>query len=444
MSDRKIQAMLAAMAVAGVAFGAVTRPVYRGPVAAEEVRVRDGLGHVMEKIRAGKPVSIAYFGGSITAMDGWRRLSREWLQKEYPNVTFTEIHAAIGGTGSGLGAFRYRHDALRHKPDLVFIEFATNDWWAEPEAIWANFDGIIRQTWRQDPETDIAFTYTITSSMMKDYGAGKCPRPASAMEQLADHYGIPSIDFGPRVAAEVKAGRLVMSIGEAATAVPAETPNRDTLVNEELKKQGKLLFAKDGVHPALPGHGFYLASIQNAWRQLKDIPPADHAKKLAAPFFDGRLEAAKMVPLKPEMLSGRWKKLPPDDPNQRKFERRGGQMWMAETPGDKLRFTFKGTECHVYDLLGPDCGQFWITVDGQRRSAPVVRFDSYCTYYRLAGFCVFKGADGVHTVEIEVDGKQPDRKVLLTRHPKEDLSQKKYDGTKFFACQLELVGDLVD
>ena len=430
------------LAVACSAFA--DKPTYKGPVKAEEFHVRDGIGHVMEKIRAGKTITVAYLGGSITEMDGWRRLSREWLQKEYPQCTFKEVHAAIGGTGSSLGVFRFNHDALQYKPDLLFVEFATNDGGAQPESIWENFDGIIRQTWKQDPETDIVFTYTITASMMKDYGAGMCPRAASAMEQLADYYGIPSIGFGPRVAAEVKAGRLVMSMGEVETAVPKETPNRDRLINEELKKQGKVLFARDGVHPALPGHAFYLESIKAAWAAMKDLKPTDHAKKLAAPFYDARLEAAKMVPIRPEMCQGHWTKLPASDPNQKRFQNRGGQMWMADTPGDKLCFSFKGTECLIYDLLGPDCGQVWVTVDGKRGKGPIGRFDSYCTYYRLAGFRVFKGAEGVHKVEIEVDKNQPNRKVLLQRHPKEDLSQKKYDGTKLFACQVELVGDIVD
>ena len=419
-------------------------PTYRGPVAAEEVRVRDGVGHVMEKIRAGKPIAIAYFGGSITEMDGWRRLSREWLQQEYTNVTFTEIHAAIGGTGSGLGVFRYGHDVLRHKPDLVFVEFATNDSHASPESIWENFDGFIRQTWRQDPTTDFVFAYTITHRMMDDYGAGRCPQAASAMEQLADYYGIPSVCFGPRVAAEAKAGKLVMSMDEVATAVPKEAPDREKRINEELKRQGKSLFARDGVHPALSGHGFYLESVKRLWTAMADLPPADHAKMLAAPFFDARLEQAKMVPITEGMLKGAWTKLPADDRMQKSFGGRCGQLWRSETPGDRIEFTFVGSECHVYDLLGPDCGQVWITVDGKRCAKPVGRFDSYCTYYRLAGFRVFKGELGVHTVVIEVDRDQPDRKVLLTRNPKEDLSSKKYNGTKLFVGQLEIVGNVVN
>ena len=151
-----------------------------------------------------------------------------------------------------------------------------------------------------------------------------------------------------------------------------------------------------------------------------------------------------MVPIRKEMLKGHWTKLPPGDPNQKQFERRGGQMWMADTPGDVIRFRFRGMECRIYDLLGPDCGRVWITVDGQRSKCPVDRFDSYCTYYRLMGFPVFRGMDGVHDVEIEVDGAQPSREAILRRYPKEDLTQKKYDGTKLFVCQIELVGDLIN
>ena len=122
----------------------------------------------------------------------------------------------------------------------------------------------MRQTWKKDPSTDIVFTYTITAAMKQDYLAGNCNRAASAMEQLADHYGIPSICFGPRVIDAVKAGTLVMKGSEP--------------------HEGKTLFAQDGVHPGLPGHKFYLASIVNGFTQMKDMPPADHAAAFTA-FF---------------------------------------------------------------------------------------------------------------------------------------------------------------
>ena len=64
--------------------------------------------------------------------------------------------------------FRVAHDALRHNPDLLFVEFATNDGGAQPQAIWRSMEGIVRQTWKKDPATDIVFTYTITHAMKQD------------------------------------------------------------------------------------------------------------------------------------------------------------------------------------------------------------------------------------------------------------------------------------
>ena len=33
---------------------------------------RTGIGNTIEKLKAGKKVTVAYFGGSITAQNGWR------------------------------------------------------------------------------------------------------------------------------------------------------------------------------------------------------------------------------------------------------------------------------------------------------------------------------------------------------------------------------------
>ncbi|MGN0852341.1 MAG: SGNH/GDSL hydrolase family protein [Kiritimatiellia bacterium] len=422
-------------------------PTYNGPVKAEEVRARAGVGHLMEKIRAKGAISVAYLGGSITAMTGWRNLTTDWLRKTYPEATFKEIHAAIGGTGSNLGVFRLGFDVLRHNPDLLFVEFATNDAGAAPEAIWRSMEGIVRQTWQKDPTTDIVFVYTITASMMGDYGRGLCPRAASAMEQLADHYGIPSIGFGPRVAAEVAAGRLVMNLKDAekATAVPVETPQRDQAIAAALAQEGKVLFAKDGVHPALPGHEFYLKSVVNGFTQMRDSRPADHAAKLARPFVADNMERAKMVEIRPEMLSGSWTKLPDQDAKARAFSGRMGTMWYAHEPGDTLKFKFKGTYCQIYDLLGPDGGQVWIAVDGKKRPNPAPRFDSYCTYHRIATLGVFSGDDGVHEVEIAIDARQPSRQSVAFRlkDPEKELAEPKYQGTKFWPAKIMLIGDLV-
>ena len=451
----KLSLMLGSFLVACTASAA---PTFQGLVKAEEVHVRNGIGHFLKKVNAGTPVTVAYLGGSITAQNGWRPLTTAWLQQTYPQTKFTEVHAAIGGTGSSLGVFRVGHDALVKNPDLLFVEFATNDGSTPPVEIWRQMEGIIRQTWRKDPTTDIVFTYTITAGMMPDYGKGLCPRAASAMEQLADHYGIPSIGFGPRVAAEVKAGRLVMTLAaaEKETAVPTDTPARDRVIVERLAKEGKLLFAKDGVHPVVPvnpqnlfaetvGHTFYLMSITNGFTQMVGSKPVDHAAQLATPFIETNMEQAKMVPVCQEMLRGSWRKLDPADPKMKSFSNRMGDLWYASTPGDSLSFSFKGSCCKIYDLLGPDGGQVWVSVDGKKATRVTPRFDSYCTYHRIATLNVFDGAEGIHTVEITVDAEQPSRQPVAFRlkDPARELAEAKYQGTKFWPAQIMLIGDLV-
>ena len=434
--------LAACLAVSGLLQAA---PVYNGPVKAEEVRTREGVGNFLAKLKASKTVTVAYLGGSITAMKGWRNMTTDWLRTANTNAVIKEVHAAIGGTGSNLGAFRVGHDALRHRPDLLFVEFATNDSGAKPEDIWRSMEGIVRRTWKQNEETDIIFVYTITASMTNDYLKGSCNRAASAMEQLADHYGIPSICFGPRVIDYLNSGKLVMSAKEFENAVSKDDLDREKKIKELIAKDPRILFAHDGVHPSADGHRIYLLSIADAFRKLWFIPPTNHAAKLSHPFVEDNMEAAKMVPVRPEMLYGSWRKLASNDTKAQAFSNRTGDIWYAREPGDTLSFKFKGRCCKIYDLLGPDGGQVWVTVDGVRNKRPVPRFDSYCTYHRIATLNVYDGAEGIHQVKIEVDANEPSRQSVAFRlqNPDAELSSPKYRGTKFWPSQILLIGDMV-
>lgn len=85
--------------------------------------------------QAGERLTVVFFGASLT----WARTrpirSRprtgrsiaQRLQKQYPEARFTFWDAAIGGTGSQLGVFRFDRDVARHRPDLVFLDFSAND-----------------------------------------------------------------------------------------------------------------------------------------------------------------------------------------------------------------------------------------------------------------------------------------------------------------------------
>jgi lysophospholipase L1-like esterase len=427
--------MFGFLVVCGLLFGdrsiatAAETPMF-APVQAELIRPRDGLGNFFAKLRGGETVRVAYLGGSITAAPGWRIQSREWLTREFSPTRVEEIDAAIGGTGSDLGVFRVEHDALRHKPDLLFVEFAVNDGGATPEQIWRSMEGIVRQTWAANPRTDVCFVYTFRVGYEQDLQAGFCPRAASAMELLADHYGIPSVNFALKVCELQQAGKLVFKSAE-----PTEA--------------GVIRFSEDGVHPLEAGHRVYSEVLAEAFKQMSaNSQPVHHAAKMATPFVADNWSAAKMVPIKQSMLSGDWTHLEPTADLPKSFSRRMGEIWETTQPGSRLSFKFRGSRAQVYDLLAPDGGQVNITVDGQPQSKPVPRFDSYCTYARIATLPVADGLDpnAVHTVTIEVDAKQPDRSPVAFRlkDPEVELKSPKFQGTKFRVSQILVLGDFVE
>lgn len=391
------------------------------------VQLRDGIGNVVQKLEAGKEVTIAYFGGSITAANGWRPKTTAWLKSQYPTAKITEIHAAIGGTGSDLGVFRNGYDVLRHQPDLVFVEFSVNDGGASPENIWRQMEGIVRQTWAANSRTDIVFTYTFVTGYAECTLKGKCSRAAGAMEMLAQFYGIPSINFCKRIVDLKEAGKLVYK-------------------GEGNEPEGVIVFSNDNVHPLDAGHEEYLKDIQLGWNTMKSLPPVDHAGKLAKCFVPNHLQTAKMVAITPEMLQGNWKKMTEGDRNYG-FTNRTGEMWTASEPGSTLTFRFKGSQAKIYDLLGPDGGQVTVTVDGQE-GKPIPRFDSYCTYHRLATlWCANQlDPDEVHTVVVKIHPEQPNRQSVAFRlkDPEKELAEPKFQGTNVWFGKIMLVGDLVE
>jgi lysophospholipase L1-like esterase len=342
-----------------------------------------------------------------------------------------EINAAIGGTGSDLGVYRLEHDVLRHKPDLMFVEFSVNDGGASPVQVWRAMEGIVRQTWASNPRCDICFVYTFRVGYEEALRQGQCPRAASADEMLAQHYSVPSINMALRIVELEKAGKLVFK-GER------EHPPAD----------GKLLFSTDGVHPLDGGHAIYTQVIGDAiegWRASSK--PVDHGALLAQPFVADHWQDAHMEPINPAMLEGDWQKLDPDTGLGKQFGDRLGVIWMAEHPGQKLHFRFRGSAVKLYDLLGPDGGQAIITVDGKTRPKPVPRFDSYCTYHRLATLPIAEGlaADAVHDVVVEVHPDQPDRTPVAFRlkDPAVELKSAKYQGTRLWVGAILLRGELV-
>jgi len=362
-----------------------------------EFRPRGGLPNFFWKINHRREIRIGYFVGSITAAgDGWRDLSCNWLRVTFPQTIFRQTNGAIGGTGSDLGVFRIDKDILQDKPDLVFVEFAVNDGERSRESILQTMEGIVRKIWQADPLTDICFVYTVADEQCKSLIGGTVHPAVLAMEELAEHYGIPGIHMGMEVARLQQAKKLVF------TADPAE--NAD-----------KIVFTRDHVHPlSESGHPIYASVVVKYLNQIKtDADEKPHT--LPPPYTDNPWTQARM----PAIYKG-----------------------MA---GCKLQFSFKGTALGLYDIIGPGTGMIRLRIDGEEKN--VLRFDRHCSYYRLANIVLSDHLeDTVHDVEIEVSNENPDKSKILMDNHREKFNQDPsvFRHHDYYLGNLMIVGEITE
>lgn len=371
-------------------------------LALEELAPRGGLPNVHARLDAGEPVRVAFLGGSITAAQGWRVLVRDHLKATYPKSTITEIFAAIPGTDSAFGACRLGAQVLAYSPDLLFVEFAVNDIGADPARIRAAMEGIVRQTWQANPRTDIAFIYTLSQAQLPDLQAGRPAATSRAMEEVASHYGIPSLQFGVEVARLADAGQLLFK--GSPTGLDAE--GRDAT--------GNLVFSADGTHPLPAGHRLYFSVIERALPRLLTGDAAPHV--LPAPLTPAPWETASILPVEKLKRTGDWRLLAPGD------KRTAWQpanltppTWLATSPGSATVFTFTGSAFGLAGLKTSDSGRFRVTVD-DRPPIEAFFFDAFCVegHARIATWW-FPDAlpAGSHTVRIELVDTLIDKTAIL-------------------------------
>lgn len=398
-----------------------------------EVQPRQGLPNVLRKLKAGEEVHVAYLGGSITAAPGWRVLSLDWLKSQYPQAKLSEINAAISGTPSSFGALRLEREVLKQKPDLLFVEFAVNDGGSNPTQTRRAMEGIVRQTWRSFPQTDICFVYTLGDFDLPVLKSGKLQVSAMNMEQVAAHYGIPSIHFGIEVARLHEAGKLIFT---------APLPKTD----EEKKALGdKIVFAGDAVHPHVAtGHPLYLAAIQRSWPSIVEASKGgDHM--LTEPMDPLAWEKGHLIPFAEVGRGGDWKQLPPGAPPLKSAGTAGARMWTSGKAGSAIHFKFKGRLFGLYALKGPDAGKFKVTVDDQ---APVeaAQFDSYCTSdrWRISPWMYpAELPDTEHRVTIELLGTTPDKEAILKPKNGAITSAEQREATNLHVCDIMILGDFL-
>ncbi len=306
--------------------------------------LRRGLPNCRVKFEREKKGRVAFLGGSITAMKGWRDLVCEALRKRFPDTEFDFINAGIGSTGSTPGAFRMQRDVFGRGPvDLLFEEAAVNDATNRPDrpAEWLRgMEGLVRQARLTNPAIDIVLLHFVDPGKMKTINEGRVPPVIAAHEKVADAYGVPSINLAREVTERIHAGEFTW---------------KDDFKN---------------LHPSPFGHGVYLRSIERlfdaAWGGEKADDIKAHpvpAKPLdAASYFGGRL-----LPVGIAQPGDGWRLEKSWRPAHRIGTREGFvnvPMLVAEDPGAEQAFDFEGTAAGIFVAAGDDAGIVEYRVDG--------------------------------------------------------------------------------
>jgi pimeloyl-ACP methyl ester carboxylesterase/lysophospholipase L1-like esterase len=294
-----------------------------------------------EKERKGH---VAFIGGSITEMNGYRPMVCESLRKRFPETEFTFTTAGISSTCSTSGAFRLATDVLSRGPvDMFFIEFAVNDdqdaGHSRQECI-RGMEGIIRQSRRHNPGVDIVITHFVNPGMLKQLQAGTTPLSMRAHADVAGHYGVSTIHLAKEVSERIGSGAL--SWEEFGGTHPKPAGNR---------------ICTDMIDQLLDG----------AWNETlpDDARPVAHAlpREPLDPlhYGNGRFVDPKQASLKAGWQIGTpdWKALP----GGKRMRFTSMPMLTAEKAGAELTLQFSGTAVGAYVVAGPDAGILEARVD---------------------------------------------------------------------------------
>jgi hypothetical protein len=364
-------------------------------IAAKEFSPRGGLPNFFAKINAGKPVKIAFLGGSITrAGNGYRDQILTWFKNQYPANQVEEIMAAVSGTGSDFGACRVKEHVIDHQPDLVFVEFAVNDNRMLMRLVRETMEGIVRQIWKSNKSVDICFIYTFAAENLPLLQKGIFPSSVSAMETIASYYNIPSIHMGLAVIDEIEKGKLLMSgKREEQSVIP--------------------LFSIDGVHP-LPetGHKIYTQVLSKNLLLLKEnAAPAKH--KLPIAVENKNWSDAGMIGFNKRHIrfKGEWH-LTDSVTKGKEYYQLQPQVYAAASADASLKVKFKGTRFGLADIMGPSTAAIEVTIDDQPPKV-INRFDAFSTYYRLNYFILSDLSKGKHTATIRLAPVKIDKEAIL-------------------------------
>lgn len=297
---------------------------------------------------------VAFLGGSITEMDGYRPMVCEYLTKKFPETKFDFVAAGISSTCSDVGAFRLETDVLKNGPvDLFFVEFAVNDdqdgRFSVERAI-RGMEGIVGRMRAENPNVDVVATFFVNERLMDDYRRGDVAPSIRAHSAVAERWAISTVDLAKEIQERIDANSLTW---------------------QEF----------GGVHPAPLGNricaDMIAALLDDAWSEPTDGAPTpretpeplDEFSYFNAGFrgFDGVSTNVGKIDDGASVKDGGFKLYVPDwskIPGAFRSRFANLPLLCGEKIGAEFSFEFDGRALALYVLAGPDAGRLDVKIDG--------------------------------------------------------------------------------
>jgi len=285
-------------------------------------RVADGDLAALMRFRAlltaGKPIVYGAIGGSITegacASGPAMRYAGQIANALSKYAPCQLVNAGIGASNSIYGAFRVKEHMLKHRPDLITIEYAVNDP-DEPDFA-ASYEAVVRQCVSLPNRPLVILIFTL-NLLGKNAQFHQIP--------VGKHYNLPMLSYRDLVWPEIEAGKFAWSD-----------------------------ISPDTVHPNDCGHRIIADLVCDyLFTPLAEpaLPPLLHPA--ADQYLDGEILDADNLFLS---ANQGWEPV----------DHRNGQMgFTSKTPGSTLAFDFVGTAVTVgFRKYAGDFGIAEIRIDG--------------------------------------------------------------------------------
>lgn len=323
------------------------------------------LKELITKCREGKDITVVSLGGSVTRGESascfekaYYNLVGEWIAGRY-NVSVNAVNAGSNGTGSVIGVERVDRDVLRHKPDLVIVEFSVND--GDNDLDKEAYESLIRRLLTAECRPAVIHL-------------AMCNRQMGSSErihaEICQHYNVPLLSMKP----------FIEWVDDSAP------------------------YFKDGVHPIDPG---FQVLCNLVTMKLADVEAnldllTDEAAPLPAPITNAGMTDCKAVDVKdiPGLVFGDWKA----DGWNTVCEKAGGEPLVIEADCSYILIKYEQSDKHDATIR--------IVVDGEEANAKTICNHGF--YYNIVeGFCMEK-EPGHHRVTIAMT--EGDRFQLSTAY----------------------------